>query len=163
MHTLLLFCAKYLVFIIGLIAFIYWLTLPKYLKLQMVIFAVVSAIIAGALAKAGAMLYNDPRPFITSHVTPLFPHGADNGFPSDHTLFAGFVAATVDMASRKLGAILLVLALIVGISRVIGHIHHPIDIIGSLVFVLVGAIVANFVTPLISSRLSKSAEQTEDS
>jgi membrane-associated phospholipid phosphatase len=43
---------------------------------------------------------------------------------------------------------------LVGISRVAGHIHSPIDIIGSMVFAIVGGLLAAFVTPQLMERFS---------
>lgn len=155
MHTLTLYTAKYLVFIIILIAFAYWLTLPKKQKINLVIFGFFAALIALILAKVGAALYYDPRPFVTHHVTPIYPHGPDNGFPSDHTLLGSFVAVSVYYMNKKLGIGLFVLAALVGISRVAGRIHSPIDIIGSMVFAVIGGLLATLITPRAAKYLRR--------
>ena len=46
------------------------------------------------------------------------------------------------------------LAVIVGASRVIGHIHHAADIAGSIVFAIAGSLVAYYLTPRILKHLS---------
>jgi undecaprenyl-diphosphatase len=158
MHTLTLDTAKYLVFIICLIAFGYWLTLPKRQKINLIVFGFFAALTALILAKAGAALYYDPRPFVTHHVTPIYPHGPDNGFPSDHTLLGSFVAVSIYYLNKKLGLALFVLAALVGVSRVAGHIHSPIDIIGSMVFAVVGGLVAAYLTPKVVSRFFAGSE-----
>jgi undecaprenyl-diphosphatase len=158
MHSIELFAAKYLVFIIVLIAGAYWLTLPKKQKVDLIIFGFFAALIAIILAKAGAALYYDPRPFVHHHVTPIYPHGPDNGFPSDHTLLGSFVAVSVYYVNKKLGLGLFALAALVGISRVAGHIHSPIDIIGSMVFAIIGGLLAALITPRVARYLSRTAE-----
>ena len=161
MHSLLLFCAKYLVFVAAVVAGAYWLTLPTKLKIRTVIYAVIIAVTAGILAKLGAILFYDPRPFVSGNVTPLYTHGADNGFPSDHTLLAGFIAATILSVSRKWAVLLFAFALAIGLARVFGHIHHLIDIIGSLLFVAVGYGLATLVAPLMEKNLRKVPESSD--
>lgn len=155
MHLILLFIAKYLFIIVGLIAGAYWLTLPTKEKIRLVVFGFIAAVISYVLIKIGASLYYDPRPFVNHSVTPLYPHGADNGFPSDHTVLTAFIAFTIYSASRRLGLILFGMALLIGLSRIIGYIHSPIDIIGSLLIAVIGAAVAYYLTPKFIARLTK--------
>lgn len=161
-HLLVIFIAKYFIVIVGLIAAGYWLTLPNKQKLHMVIFATITGLIAYGMAKLGGMLFYDPRPFVSDHVVPFFSYTADNGFPSDHTLVTAVIAVSVYMASKKLGIGLLVLSILIGVSRVLAHVHHPLDIVGSLIFAGVGAGVAYYVTPMLLSRILKSMAMSEN-
>lgn len=147
MHEILLFTAKYLYLVVGLIAVIYWLTVSKQEKVRLVIFGVVTALVAFALVKIGAAIYYDPRPFTLLNVVPLYPHSLDNGFPSDHTVLTAVIALVIFSASKRLGLLLLFLALCIGISRVVGNIHHPVDILGSFVFAGIGFMAATYITP----------------
>lgn len=153
MDSIIIFCAKYLYLAVILIAGVYWLTLSKKLKIQLAIFGFVAGLIALALTKIGGSLFYDPRPFVSSNIIPLYAHSADNGFPSDHTVLTAFVAVTIFFASKKLGLVLLLLAIIIGTSRVMAHVHKPIDIIGSLVFAGIGGLTAYYLTPKIVSKL----------
>ncbi len=139
----------------GLLAIAYWLTLPKKQKLQLLIYGLITAVVALILAKIGAALFYDPRPFIAEHAAPLFAHGDDNGFPSDHTLLSSVIAVAVYLVSKKWGVTLFLLALIVGASRVIAHVHHPIDIVGGVIFAMLGGLVAYYVSPRIIARILK--------
>lgn len=152
MDSLIILIAKYLYIVIGVIAIGYWLMLPKKLKIQVAVFGVIAAIITYALVKIGGAVFYDPRPFVSSHIAPLVPHAADNGFPSDHTALTAAIAVAVYSASRKLGLGLLALAVIVGVARVLAHIHSPIDIIGSLVFAAIGGAAGYYLTPKILKR-----------
>jgi len=158
MHTILLFVAKYLFLIVGLLAFAYWLKAPKKEKVRLIVFGAIAAIVTMVLVKVGAALYFDPRPFVTHHVVPLYPHGADNGFPSDHTVLTAFIALTIFSSSKRIGITLLVMSVLIGLSRILGHIHSPIDIIGSLLFALAGYGAAILLTPYILKRLKGSDE-----
>ena len=155
MDTLTLFEAKYLVFIIVIIAGVYWLTLPKEQKVRMFVFGVITAVVAFALTRLGGAIYFDPRPFVDSAVTPIYPHAANNGFPSDHTALAFTAAATVFYMNKKFGLVLLFLASLVGASRVLGYIHSFTDILGSIVFVAIAYGLAYYFTPKILTKFNK--------
>ncbi|HEY4964561.1 MAG TPA: phosphatase PAP2 family protein [Candidatus Saccharimonadales bacterium] len=157
MHSLLLFIAQYLIVLIGLTAFVYWLTLPKKVKLRSLVFGLIAAVITYGLVKLGGAVFYDPRPFVQNpHLIPLFPHGPDNGFPSDHMALGAYTAFVIFSVSKRMGVLLLVLAILIGVARVIGHIHSPIDIIGSLVFAFIGYLVAWALTPRIFNYLERS-------
>jgi undecaprenyl-diphosphatase len=77
---------------------------------------------------------------------PLIPHAPDNGFPSDHTLFGTALAVIIFPFHKRLGTVLFILALLVGIARVYLGINHAIDILGSAVIsVLIGLSLYYFV------------------
>ncbi len=97
--------------------------------------ALVIGVVAFALAKLGAHFIDDPRPFLVAHTAPLIPSATDNGFPSDHTLLLGTVAAVVTVAAPLPGLIFWALAGVVGLARVYAGVHHVLDIAGSLVMV----------------------------
>lgn len=157
MDSIIIFCAKYLIFIAIVVAFGYWLTLPRKQKTKVVIFAIITFTIAYILAKLGSAIFYNARPFVAEHSIALFKHGADNGFPSDHTLLAASIAFTLFAASKRWGISFLVVAVIIGASRIIANVHHPIDIVGSLFFALIGGIVAYLLTPKIMSYIAKSS------
>ncbi len=85
----------------------------------------------------GNLLYVDPRPFVVGHFIPLIPHVPDNGFPSDHTLLAAALAAIGMYWNKWLGLALWVIAIAIAIARVYVGLHHPIDVLGSIVFALI--------------------------
>jgi membrane-associated phospholipid phosphatase len=72
-------------------------------------------------------------------------------------VFTAFIALTIYSSSKRLGLILLAMSVLIGVSRVIGHIHSPIDIIGSLVFAFVGFIIATLATPYVLKRIHKAS------
>jgi len=145
MDTLIKFCAKYLVFIVVLIFVWAWVKAPIRLKKQMALAIILAGLIAGILDKLGAKLYYDPRPFVTHHVTPLVPHAADNGFPSEHTILAFTVAAVLYFYRPKMSYLAFGLALLVGIGRVAAHVHSPVDIIGGAAIGLIAGYTGNFI------------------
>lgn len=155
MHEAVIVIAKYFVLLSVLIAFVVWLRLPLPGKKRFIVFAIVAAVLSLALAKLGSKLYYDPRPFVTGHFTPYIPHAADNGFPSDHTLFASFLAFTTWFFSRKAGLALFALAILIGASRVVAGVHHWLDIAGSIVAAAIGTALAYWLTRRLSPRQPK--------
>lgn len=136
LDTLSILGAKYLFVVIAGIALVYFLKQPRDEQKRIVIFAAIALPLTFIVSKIGALLYFDPRPFVVGHFIPLIPHEPDNGFPSDHVLLCASIAAVVFPSNKYVGLVLLLLALLVGASRVYTGIHHAIDIIGSLVMAL---------------------------
>jgi len=132
MDTLIGIGAKYLIYIIAFLAVITTLLSEKTMRNSIVKLALLSFPIAFLIAFIGGLLFYDTRPFVAEHIEPLIPHGADNGFPSDHTLFAMVTAATIFVYNRKLGMLLGILGVLIGVSRVMAEVHYPIDIVGSI-------------------------------
>ena len=161
MHSLIIFGAKYLFVAVILLWLIAWLQAGRRLKMHMVSSTIIGLIIAAILDKIGDKLYYDPRPFVTHHIQPLVAHAADNGFPSEHTLFSATLAAAIFFYRPRYGILTFIIALIVGASRVAAHVHSPIDIIGGA---LIGAL-AGWLGYLISSKLmnTKPARQQSES
>lgn len=159
MDRLIIFFVEYVVFIIVIIAFIYWLTLPNKLKLRMFVFGVIIALVTFILTRIGSALYYDSRPFVDAGIQPIVPHANNNGFPSDHTALAFSAAASVFYMNKRLGAVLLLLATLVGISRVLGYIHSIVDIIGSIIFVFMAYLLAEYLTPKLLKVLAKSVKK----
>lgn len=155
MNQIIILCAKYLFVLVAVLAFVYWLKLAKKQKIEMIVFGLITVAVAYLLAKLGGALFYDARPFVSDHVASLFPYVADNGFPSDHTLFSGVIAITVYAMSKKWGLILGGLAILVGVSRVLAHVHHPIDIVGSIVFVVIAGLVAHALAPKVIKLVTK--------
>ncbi|NMH70632.1 undecaprenyl-diphosphatase [Bacillus sp. RO3] len=85
-----------------------------------------------------------PRPFIKRRVGILIPSKMDSTFPSKHTLLAFAVSTTIFCYQRFLGALMLGLSFLTGLSRIfVGH-HYPSDILGSAV---IGSLSSMMVTP----------------
>lgn len=130
---LIIFGAKYLIVAVVIIAGIFWLWQNKTDKKIMAVRGAIALPITLIVARFTSMLYYHPRPFVVENTAPLIKHAADNGFPSDHTLLAAACAALVFSYNKKLGELLYLLTALIGTSRVVAKVHHPLDIIGSIV------------------------------
>lgn len=136
---LIVFLAKYLIALPVILAVCYAFVTSR--KREFITYAVLVFIVSYALAFVAGHLYYNPRPFVVENVAPLVAHAADNGFPSEHTLLVAAIAAIVTPFAPLLGAFLWLLALLVGLGRVLALVHHPIDIIASLLIAIFSAFV----------------------
>ncbi len=98
------------------------------------------------------LVYFHPRPFMVGLCTPLFPHGPETSFPSDHATLM-FAAALFLLLVRRwvaCGIPLLGVAVLTAWGRVYSGIHFPADMAGSLVVGLVSV----GLTRLLAKRLA---------
>jgi len=137
MENIFIFGAKYLYLFAIAAAIIYFFKQPKAIRKEIAVLAVIALPAIYLVAKAIAFFYYDPRPFVLGNFTPLIPHAADNGFPSDHTLLAAAFAAIFYPFNKKFSVLLWLLTLFIAVSRVYVGIHHFIDIFGSLAIAIV--------------------------
>lgn len=120
--------------------------------------ACASALVAAGVAlltnQAIAHLWERPRPF-ASHPALTHVLGArttDPSFPSDHAAAAFAIAFAVLAFSRRAGALFLVAATAIGLSRIALGMHYPSDVLAGA---LVGFGAATLVTTLGSPWLAR--------
>ena len=141
MHLLILVSAKYL-FAVPIAIFLWALLRAAPSDRRVLLIRSVIALVLGvALAKGGGALYDDPRPFVAGHFTPMIAHAPDNGFPSDHSLLVFSCAFLLWPFDRRLAAIAFLCAAAVGAGRVASGLHHGVDVLASIGFALIGAAV----------------------
>jgi len=108
--------------------------------------------VAAALAAGGSTLVavavNQPivntvraaRPYTAQpHILVLADRSSDFSFPSDHATMAGAVAVGLWFASRRIGVVAAVAALLMALTRVYIAAHYPADVAAGL---LLGGTVA---------------------
>ncbi|MDE1925315.1 MAG: phosphatase PAP2 family protein [Patescibacteria group bacterium] len=144
LNLLIIFCAKYLIALPVIALFSYFLMAPRRIKYRLFWLAFISLPLAYALARLAGHLYYDARPFVVGNFVPLVAHVADNGFPSDHMLFASALAMLGLYFNRSLGVFLWIVAILIGLSRVGAGVHHFIDIAASAVIATVAVLIAHF-------------------
>ncbi len=137
MNGLIIFGAQYLFLVIILIAGIFFLLQPRDKQKEFALLAIMSLPLIYGLLKVVALFYFDPRPFVAEHFTPLIPHVPDNGFPSDHTIVSASLASLLFPFNKKVSSLLWLLTLLVAISRIVAGIHHPVDVLASMLIAIV--------------------------
>ena len=156
MHGVVVFIAKYFIFLSLLIAAVFWLRASTREKIALGWRVVVGGAIAEGLAQVAGRVYYDTRPFVSEHVVPYFAHAPDNGFPSDLALAASFLGFVILLYSRSTGSLLLVIAVLIGWARVVSRIHHPIDVIGSFVIACISVAIVQFAAHVWNARHARS-------
>src|SRR5215831_7443380 len=132
LNTFAIFGANYLWYAIIGIAVLMLFMLPRREQIRILVLAAVVLPLTYLISLIAGALYYDPRPFVIGHFTPLIPHKPSNGFPSDHVLWSAAIAAIIFPSNRWLSAVLWVLVIAVGASRVYVGVHHVTDIVGSM-------------------------------
>lgn len=105
-------------------------------------------LMAGATSYAAAKIIGllwqpeQLRPFELIGANPGAAYLDNPGFPSDHALFAMFLALAVwySTRSRRLGLVMAALAAVVCIGRVLALVHTPLDVVGGIIIACVGAL-----------------------
>ncbi|MFM6851649.1 MAG: phosphatase PAP2 family protein [Terrabacter sp.] len=109
-------------------------------KLAAALWAGIATGLAVGINQPVVSLVAEPRPYQTHPgILVLVARSTDWSFPSDHSVMAGACAVGLLIASRRLGAIAAVLALLMAAARVYVGAHYPLDVLAGL---LLGALVA---------------------
>ena len=141
-----IFLADFLIFFIPVLILIFYLLAPKIKKIiyqQAVIVAALSAAFAFSVSQIIGKIYFRPRPFVfypeTVRLIKILETISDKSFPSDHTTVSFAIAFAVFFYNRFLGWTLLIIALLIGLARIVAGVHYPTDIFGGITLGLLSA------------------------
>lgn len=160
LHTVLADYATYGVIAFGLLliaGYLYARSTGSLPRVANALWALGGMGVALALAQLVAHAVDEPRPFVAlSNVLLLVHHPADAGFPSDHAVMAGAVAAGLFLVSRVLGWIATAAAILIAFARVYVGVHYPQDVLaglalGAVVVVLTGLLVRPLLVMLLAA------------
>ncbi|MFP3886768.1 undecaprenyl-diphosphatase [Priestia filamentosa] len=139
-----IFIAEYMVYVLALVVFLFWLTKNK----MMVICATLTFALAEVIGKMAGMMYSNPQPFAElSNVNKLIGKAIDNSFPSDHTILFFSFCISFWLCRRGWGFLWVILACIVGVSRIWVGVHYPADVLAGAFISVFSAIVTYAVIP----------------
>jgi undecaprenyl-diphosphatase len=112
----------------------------SHLRLAAAAWVGVGTLLAVAINQPIASLVAEPRPY---HTHPgalvLVARSTDWSFPSDHSVMAGACAVGLLIATRRLGVVAALAAVLMAAARVYVGAHYPLDVLAGLVL---GALVA---------------------
>lgn len=141
-----IFLAEYLIwfFLIGIFLFLIFSKNKQ--KKELAIFSVLSLALFYLFNFVIGKIYFRPRPFIFFNFTPLVNVAAsESSFPSAHTGLAFCLAFSVYFINKRLGLLFLILALLIGISRIFVGVHWPSDILAGIFFGLICVLVIKII------------------
>ncbi len=161
MDRLVVLCAQLLPLLPPAVAVVLWLRWPRDGKFDLGLRALLAVGLTAALVLAAGLVHQDPRPFVVDPSQPaLFPHSADNGFPSDHTAYAAAVALLIAGFRRRLGLALLFMAVVGGLARVASNVHHLQDVAAGVVIAILAVAVTTAVFTLVQRQHQARLEAT---
>jgi len=156
---LVVFLADYFQYILILIFLLILFFSKRTKKEKIIIFLVVVASVAVARLGVTELIrffWHRPRPFLVYPVSQLLFNG-QYSFPSGHAAFFFSMAAALWFYYKKWGLGFFAAAIFITLSRVIGGIHYPSDILGGLVVGILSAIAGFYLIPkLVNKFLAKS-------
>ncbi|HEX6122743.1 MAG TPA: phosphatase PAP2 family protein [Ktedonobacterales bacterium] len=135
--SLAVFCAVYLVFVMAAGWLVVVALERNAITLATIVRVALLVVVSFAVAKVLNHVVSDPRPYLVAHTTPLAPTSGDNGFPSDHTLMAAALTASLWWFARRYLAYFVVGMVLVALGRLGIEAHHTLDVVGSMAIVLV--------------------------
>ena len=122
--------------------------------------------IMSAVALLGSLLINNnliknivqrPRPFVTfTDLEIIIPKPSEFSFPSGHTS-SSFAAAAVFYRHlpKKLGVPSVILAGLIGFSRLYVGVHYPTDVLAGVVMGILLSYLAEFLVNFVANKLKK--------
>ena len=126
-----LFFAEYLIYAVPAFLVSMWLW-GKPGSREVAVTAVIAVGFALLLNQLIGMLWPHPRPFMIPIGNVFFAHAPENSFPSDHvTVIASLGMSLLLSGRRHIGASIVGLAFLTGVSRIYLGVHFPFDIVGS--------------------------------
>lgn len=135
-----LFLGEYLIYFLGIMAVVL-IVLSKNTKedkgkwlVVLFLACCLSNLVASPLIH---FFYKTPRPFmvlteIINYKDYLKIAEYNTSFPSGHTSLAFAVAVVLFLKNKRNGSLLLILAILIGIGRILMGVHWPLDIMGGI-------------------------------
>ncbi|WP_045522615.1 undecaprenyl-diphosphatase [Neobacillus niacini] len=142
--------AEYMVIFLALAVLTFWFT-RKHKNRIMVICGLITFAVAEIIGKVAGKIHSNHQPFAElSNVNKLIEKAIDNSFPSDHTILFFSFCVTFWLFRGGRGFTWVLLAFLVGISRIWVGVHYPADILVGAMISIVSAFVVFRVVPKLS-------------
>lgn len=148
------FSAHYLIYIMFAVTAVCigYLTIKKQWR-EVMLFSL-TLVVSFTILSIASKLFISDRPFVDSTVTQLIAHAANQSFPSDHTAGSMTIALALLAFTRfkKIGWVFVLIASLIGFSRIFAGVHYPFDILGGIATALLGTLIVYGIAQLVRSR-----------
>lgn len=145
LDQLVIYFSKFGPLLFGLVFVWLWFTKKgnQFENRKLVLFALTIAVVTIGINKVIELSYFKERPFVNYDVNLLSDKTEDDpSFPSNHAGGAFALALAMFWKHRKAGAIFLVFALFMALSRLYIGVHFPLDVtVGALIALLVALLI----------------------
>lgn len=149
LNPIFVFLAEYVLYLVLIITVLSLFSKKKRNKL-MGICTLLSIIVAEIAGKLVSMLHSNNQPFAElSNVNQLIEKAVDNSFPSDHTIIVFACCVTFWIFQKGWSFLWLILAVLVGISRMGVGVHYPADVITGAVISIISVFLVYRYVPKI--------------
>lgn len=141
--------SDFLIYALPLIIFGVYFFSKKRKKIGKMALKIIGAVILVALVEhITNQVVARPRPFISHNevyqLAKLFAPPTDFSFPSGHTALAFAMSFSVLVDWKKFGLILLIPALLIGLSRIFVGVHYSTDILGGIITAALSVFIIEF-------------------
>lgn len=134
------FLASFLIWVILVSLFALWL-IDGRIKKEVALHAITAGIIAWLVTQIIKSLIPSMRPFDINGLTPLtLSVPGDNAFPSGHAAFTFGIGVSVWRHKKLLGLVFILMALGVGVGRILGNVHSPLDVVAGALLGTISAL-----------------------
>jgi len=114
--------------------------IKKWKEVSIAFFSGASAWVVATIIK---IIVKAPRPYLVfPDISPLLSK-TDFSFPSGHATFFMALGVAIYLSHKKAGVIFIILALLIGLARIITGVHFPKDIFAGFIIGIVIAIIFN--------------------
>lgn len=132
LNPVMIFIAEYVLYAAGLSLIFFWFYKSPNNRI-MVICGLVTVVVAEVVGKLAGMIHSNLQPFAElTNVNQLVEKSVGNSFPSDHTIIVFSLFITFCLFQRGWGYLWVVLATLVGVSRIWVGVHYPGDVLAAI-------------------------------
>ena len=150
--------AEYTVIFLAIFVILFWFTKDRENKI-MLMCASIAFVLAEIIGKFAGLLHFNHQPFaVLSNTNQLIEKAINNSFPSDHTILFFSFCMSFWLFKKGKWIIWILLAILVGISRIWVGVHYPFDVLVGAFIGITSAVIMYFTVPklkLITTIITK--------